>query len=311
MMVFKFLNLAGPDRPAMIRAVLFKVIDSAFAAAPLGIAYLATAAAMGDPSARDLAPFPVDSLHGVLAVAGALFVCHAVQWLFFLLSSNDGYGASYRMTSRLRTQLADHLRKLPMAYFQKMEPGRLGHIVMQDVLAIEQVAGLVLPRLVSAVTLAGVALIASFALDWRMGLAISIGLPLAIPALILGHRALRNAIDEDLHGRAVEIRRRHAADADIGIGSAAPRPDFEPWKHLFQILDFCNPRNFQFLGGTHRHSAIHLVHGLFALVGGDRDSLQHRRFLCMDGWCEEQGQKDYGRAIQRSATSNRHSRPPP
>jgi ABC-type multidrug transport system fused ATPase/permease subunit len=200
MILFEFLDLAGPERPAMIRSVLFKVIDSAFSAVPLGIAYLATAAVLGDSRAQSLLPFPIDTAPGILAVAGLLLAAYALQWCFFLLSSLDGYKASYRMTSRLRIQLADHLRKLPMGYFHRMEPGGLAHIVMQDVLAIEQVAGLVLPRLVSAVTLAVVAVIATFALDWRMGAAMSLGLVLGIPALVLGHRALRKATLE--HGES-------------------------------------------------------------------------------------------------------------
>jgi ABC-type multidrug transport system fused ATPase/permease subunit len=195
MMFFQFMELAGPQRPAMIRAVVYKVIDSTFSAMPLGIAYLAAGSAMGDPHAQHLLPFTVDTAGGIAAIAGLLLACYALQWLFFLLSSEEGYGASYRMTSRLRTELADHLRTLPMSYFHKEPPGRLGHVVMQDVLAIEQVAGLVLPRLVLAVTLGAVALIFAFLLDWRMGLAISAGLPLALPALALGHRSLRDVTE--------------------------------------------------------------------------------------------------------------------
>ena len=141
MMLFEFLDLAGPQRPAMVRAIAFKVIDSTFSAMPLGIAYLAAGAALGDPRAQSMLPFPVDTAGGILGIAGLLLACYALQWLFFLLSSDQGYGASYRMTSRLRSELADHLRTLPMSYFARQAPGRLGHVVMQDVLAIEQGTG--------------------------------------------------------------------------------------------------------------------------------------------------------------------------
>lgn len=200
MVFFRILNLAGPDRSRMFRSIIFKVIESFFAVAPLVIAYLAVAALMGDRSAQSILVFPMDSSEGIFLVAGLLLASYALQWLFFLLNSRDSYGAGQRIAARLRLRIAKHLTRLPMTYFRKNDSGELAHVLMQDVMAIEQVPGLVLPRLVVALTLPVIAFVATFVLDWRMGLALVAGLPLALPALVWGHRGLKQAAAD--HGRS-------------------------------------------------------------------------------------------------------------
>jgi ABC-type multidrug transport system fused ATPase/permease subunit len=213
MIFFRILELAGPDRPNMLRAIICKVLESLFASVPLGIAYLAIAALMEEPYAMSVLPLPVGQPMGVLLIAALLLLAYGGQWLFFWLSSIQAYSAGYRIAARLRMQLARHARDLPSGYYHKRDTGELANVLMQDVMALEQVPGLVLPRLVAALSFPVFAIVLSFALDWRMGLALIAGLPFAIPALVWGHRGLKRVSQEHsakaarMNGKLIEFIR--------------------------------------------------------------------------------------------------------
>lgn len=204
MIFFRILELAGPDRPNMIRAIICKVIESFFASVPLGIAYLAVAALMGDSYATSVLPVPIGGAMGILLIAVLLLLAYGGQWLFFWLSSIQSYSAGYRIAARLRMQLARHVRDLPSSYYRKRDTGELANVLMQDVMALEQVPGLVLPRLVAALSFPAFAIVLSFTLDWRMGLALVAGLPFAIPALVWGHRGLKR-VSQDHSAKAARM----------------------------------------------------------------------------------------------------------
>ena len=221
MIFLRILELAGPDRLCMIRAIICKVIESFLASVPLGIAYLAVAALMGDAHAASVLPLPVNEPMGILLIGALLLLAYTGQWLFFWLSSIQSYGAGYRIAARLRIQLARHVGDLPSGYYHERDTGELANVLMQDVMALEHVPGLVLPRLVAALSFLVFAIALSFALDWRMGLALAAGLPFAIPALVWGHRGLKRVSRDHsakaarMNGKLIEFIRGIGCDQNL------------------------------------------------------------------------------------------------
>jgi ABC-type multidrug transport system fused ATPase/permease subunit len=221
---FRVLALAGPTERRMLqRAIAFKILESLFAAAPLGIAYLVAAALLGDPRAAAWLPGEGGSALRIAGVAGLLAACLGLQFLFCYLTNLEGYTAGYRLSADLRIRVADHLRRLPMSFYDRREPGELAHVLMQDVMAVEMIPGTVLPRLVAALTLPAIGLAVALWWDWRLGLALVLALPLALPALLWGYRTLRRTTAEqaaaliELNARLIEFIRGIAVIRAFGL----------------------------------------------------------------------------------------------
>lgn len=65
----------------------------------------------------------------------------------------------------MRTDIANHLSKLPIGFFRTRDSGDLTAVLMQDVTTIEQVPGLVLPRMVAVAVLPFIGLVVAILVD--------------------------------------------------------------------------------------------------------------------------------------------------
>ncbi|NKD88685.1 ABC transporter ATP-binding protein [Haematospirillum sp. 15-248] len=225
MVLLRILNLSGVERGAMVRSILFRILESMAAALPVGLACLVVMALMQDQRVVPWLPYSLDTMPAVMSVAAVFAVLYGLQWVLSHLGSLYGYGAGLNMTANLRIRIAKKLPTLPLSWFNKHDSGELAHIVMQDMVTIEQVPGLVIPRLVTAMTLPVVALSALMFLDIRMGMALFFGIGLSIPVLILGHRTLRRATQRyvqsqsAMNARLIEFIRGIAVIKSFGLAS--------------------------------------------------------------------------------------------
>lgn len=102
--------------------------------------------------------------------------------VIFLLSKNDyrkTYGNAYGQAEGTRLRVAEHMRKLPMNFFNARDLSELSSNIMSDCTNIEQTLSSAIPQLFAnaiSITLVCAAL-ALF--DWRMALAVFITLPVA------------------------------------------------------------------------------------------------------------------------------------
>ena len=94
------------------------------------------------------------------------------------------YPNAYSLMKQLRLQLGNHIRLLPMWFFSRRKTGDLGTIVTQDIKNIEPVPSFLYSEVIGIITTLIVSSILPFALNWRLGLAILIGLPLSIPIFL-------------------------------------------------------------------------------------------------------------------------------
>ena len=102
--------------------------------------------------------------------------------LVFLAAKNDyrkTYIASYQESNATRLRIADHLRKLPMSFFNTKDLSELTTNMMSDCSSMESMLSSTIPPLIAngiSVTLTCV-LLALF--DWRLALCVFITLPIA------------------------------------------------------------------------------------------------------------------------------------
>ncbi len=131
---------------------------------------------------------------------GLVFIVRViVSKSVFVNSSNFGYQAGVD----IRNNLAQKLKRVPMGYLFKVDPGSLNATMLQDVAFTEQIFSHLFAQLVVTISLATLVAIGLTFEDWRLGLAMCIGLPLAI--LVFGvlktigekySRALLNLVGE-------------------------------------------------------------------------------------------------------------------
>lgn len=112
-----------------------------------------------------------------------LFGLGVVAFLFiFLLSKNDyrkTYVNSYGQAEATRLRVAEHMRKLPMSFFNARDLTELSGNIMSDCTNIEQTMSSAIPQLFANVISIALVCISLAFFDWRMALAVFITLPVA------------------------------------------------------------------------------------------------------------------------------------
>lgn len=140
---------------------------------------------MGDDAAWDSIWWLV-----LLGVVGALIV--------FVSARNDyrkTYLSAYKESEATRLGLAEHLRKLPMSFFNRRDLSELSENIMGDVTSQESMLTGVLPQLLSNCISMTVtcALLAIF--DWRLALCIFCTLPAALVVVLASRKHERRLFE--------------------------------------------------------------------------------------------------------------------
>lgn len=128
-----------------------------------------------------------------------LFLCGLISAaLVFLASKNDykkTYVTSYREAETARISVAEHIRRLPMSFFNEKDLSELTTNIMADCSTAEHVLSHVVPQLsANAVSVAVICVLMAF-FDWRMALAVFITVPVAL-LVILGSKKIQGRLSE-------------------------------------------------------------------------------------------------------------------
>ncbi|WP_176489461.1 ABC transporter ATP-binding protein [Brevibacillus laterosporus] len=110
---------------------------------------------------------------GMLFFLVLVFLCERMSY-------RSTYRSAYESSADGRTQLAEHMRKLPLGFLMKKDPGELGHMMMNDFTHLENAATNILPQLVSGAIIPILTFFGLLFIDWRMAVAMLAGLPLAV-----------------------------------------------------------------------------------------------------------------------------------
>lgn len=94
---------------------------------------------------------------------------------------------AFSVTGQLRIDLADHLRKQSLGYFNRNSSGYLINTLTNDVSSFEGVLSHALSFIMKTVTLCGMLLIGTFFINWKLALAESVVIVLAFPLLHWGN----------------------------------------------------------------------------------------------------------------------------
>ena len=167
-------QLAGPEQTPMLRAMLFRLMQS-FA---LGLGFAATLWAIRDLAAgREITQIWLWQLTGLAALS------LAGQLGFSFLSVSDAWQASFRVCGTVRLALLDRLLALPLGYHFARERGDLVNLMSTDVDALGTFLSDGLGRVVQAFGLPLAILVFMAAIDVRLALAMALTIAVGVPVL--------------------------------------------------------------------------------------------------------------------------------
>ena len=113
----------------------------------------------------------------ICAILGGWII---VLFFSFSFEYNKTLAASYEVSAKGRTALAEHLRKLSLGFLGSRDPGDLTTMMLGDYTQVETTNAHYLPQLVSAIIFPVLALVSLLIVSWKMALAMFAAMPVSL-----------------------------------------------------------------------------------------------------------------------------------
>jgi ATP-binding cassette subfamily B protein IrtA len=163
-------GFAGEAKGKMTLSVILAVAGELFGMAPFfAVAVLAGQVYAGTATVREAA-----------LIAGAAAVCMALRTYLTMKSSMRSHGISFTILKNIRRAIADKMRRVPMGLMLETPSGTFKTLLVDNVGRLEDIIAHMIPELPSGVAAPVVSIALVFALDWRMGLASLITVPVSL-----------------------------------------------------------------------------------------------------------------------------------
>ena len=181
------------------RGVFFCTLANLVLMAPIGILFLL----VSDFMDHLVAGAPLPALAPYLAgCVGILALMVLTQWAEYA----NTYHKVYEESARKRTDLAEHLRRLPLSFFGRRDLSDLTNAIMKDCSDQERMFMHVMPQLFGTGVSKAIVIVGIFFYDWRLALAAFWVVPAALLVMALtGKHQQRKA-------QAMEDARLEVAD---------------------------------------------------------------------------------------------------
>jgi ATP-binding cassette subfamily B protein len=115
---------------------------------------------------------------------GAGVAAAALYFIVYINEYRKTYTAAYGETEKIRVEVAEKLRRLPLSFFNRKDLSELTTNIMGDCASIEHTMSHILPHLFGgSITVTLVCVITAF-YDWRMAAALFAALPIAFGLII-------------------------------------------------------------------------------------------------------------------------------
>ncbi|MDP2572077.1 ABC transporter ATP-binding protein [Vibrio penaeicida] len=171
--------LTGTENEGLTRNILVGFLEAFLMGIPFVVVYLVIKEMF----------LPQPNLNFIWVCCGSMLVLFALRIVVarYVMVHSQIFG--YDAGINIRQNLAGKLKKVPMGYLLKTDPGALNATMLQDVTFTEQIFSHLFSQLVVTISLAALVAIGLTFEDWRLSLAMCIGLPIAIVTFILLKKA--------------------------------------------------------------------------------------------------------------------------
>ena len=119
-------------------------------------------------------------LEGILLWCGVCLAGYAVKVAGYALSTMLAHVSAYTILEGLRLQVADQLMRAPLGEVESRPIGAMKSTIVDRIEDVEPPLAHMIPELSSNLLLPLAVVIAMFAIDWRMGLALLVTIPVAL-----------------------------------------------------------------------------------------------------------------------------------
>ena len=125
---------------------------------------------------------------GILFWCGVCLAGYAVKVAGYALSTMLAHVSAYTILEGLRLQAADRLMGAPLGEVDSRPIGAMKSTIVDRIEDIEPPLAHMIPELSSNILLPLVVVVAMFAIDWRMGMALLVTIPVALIPMAFGMR---------------------------------------------------------------------------------------------------------------------------
>lgn len=180
-----FSILSFGDTAAYIKLLLWFVADSIVATIPYGVVIFAIYYLL-IPISKNV-PLDTSALWKIVLLLGIQAICYLIVRSKSYIMSCCGMAKGMKRT---RMDIGEHLRRLPLGFFNQRDAGELSTVLLRDFTTIENLANSFAPQI--AITL--VRLLMSFLFlaifDIRMALALFITIPCTLPFALISYKRM-------------------------------------------------------------------------------------------------------------------------
>lgn len=157
---------------------------------------------------------------------GGMVICFVITYLLENIACKITYRDGYMTSAAGRIKLAEHIRELPLGTLMDKSSGEISNTMMNDFSKIESAMTHILPQIVSGVIVAIISSTAMLIADWRMGIAMFCGFPIAV-VLMLGMRNLERKYSASIPlCHSANIRKLDAKFASSRIEQASKLQEY-------------------------------------------------------------------------------------
>lgn len=185
-----FSILSFGDTKKYMKLLGWFMIDSIVATIPYGIVLLAIYYLLG-PIADKGTTLDISGLWKIVIVLLIWAVCYLLIRMKSYIISSCGMANEMKKS---RLDMGEHLRKLPLGFFNQRDAGELSTVLLRDFTTIENLANNFAPQIAITLIRFALSFICLAVFDIRMAVALFITIPCAVPFAFLSYK--RMAVSE-------------------------------------------------------------------------------------------------------------------
>ena len=110
----------------------------------------------------------------------ALFISVVLLFIISRKAYFATYYGSYELGAEGRVKMGEHLRKLPMGFYNRRDPGDIGAYLITDYANVEWLLSHILPQIFGAIAMPSILVICLFFINWQLALVTILVIPFAL-----------------------------------------------------------------------------------------------------------------------------------
>ena len=130
----------------------------------------------------------------LLLYTTVLIIVFVVRCIIQAISFTKAQCTGSKITYHLRLQIANHLRRLNLGYFDNNSIGKLTEVLITDVSDFNTIITHCLCDLVKVISFTIISIIVAFLINWQFGLVLMILVIIAMPLLIISGKISKEQI---------------------------------------------------------------------------------------------------------------------